>query len=316
VVPPAVDALSEPLQAAYRRAWQVVVDEEAVLQAHPELLRRRTRLVAMRTRIEAEMARVDAEAKAWIESHMPPVYEVGASAAIGLAGAGEFRWTAIHRTAVQQLAADLFDDLLKATRHVRRTTKTLVRVVARDQALQRAITGLDTTTSAARRMTVLLEENGIHAVRYANGARHGLREYADMALRTKTSTAYNLGSLNSVETAWWECLDGPACGLTSHDDPTEANGFVTTREEALAYPTSHPNCRRTWAPRVDITSKKEARRAAPTSTQGQRAAQQTQDAARREAQRRRTLSRQRSARRDERDAVRAARQERRIRRTP
>lgn len=314
-MPADVDAALEPIQTAYRRSWDLVVREERALIAHPELLRRRARLNAMRARIEAEMDRIDAKARAWIKANMPLIYEAGAVAALAATGGGELRWTMIHREAVQQLSGDLFDDLLRSTRLVRRTTKDLIRTVARDQALQRAITGLDTTVSASRRMAAIIEERGIHAVRYRNGARHGLREYAEMSLRTKSSVAYNTAALNSVDTPFWECMDGPSCGLTSHDDPTTANGMVADRDTALAYPVSHPSCRRTWAPRVDVTSKAEAERARPTTTSEQNAAQRVQDAERRDQQRRRTLRRQRDARRAERMEALAARQRRRAART-
>ena len=99
---------------------------------------------------------------------------------------------------------------------------------------------------------------------YKNGARVGLKQYGQMLARTKSAQAYNIGTLTQAEAGgvtWYEILDGPFCGLTSHNDTTLANGLLVGKQDALAWPISHPNCRRSFAPRPDIKNRSEARRA-------------------------------------------------------
>lgn len=69
---------------------------------------------------------------------------------------------------------------------------------------------------------------------------------------TESANAYNLGQLEGYKRSGVvtkvRIFDGADCGWTSHDDPDAANGSVRTLEQAQAYPTSHPNCQRSWAP--------------------------------------------------------------------
>lgn len=182
-------------------------------------------------------------------------------------GLTEPTFTGISSAAITGLAQTTMDDLLTATSGVRETTKALIRELTRDHVINVLYTGV-TPTDAARDLRRLLEKHQIHAVTYADGKRVGLAQYSEMVLRTKTAEAYQTGGLDQGEALgweWWEIMDGPGCGLTSHDDLQKANGMIVDLETARAHPLAHPQCRRSSTPRPDIASAREAAVALPTS---------------------------------------------------
>jgi predicted ABC-type ATPase len=130
-------------------------------------------------------------------------------------------------------------------------------------------------------MRRVLETHGIHAVQYSNGAKHGLAEYSEMAMRTTTAKAYNSGTLGSTpDVGFYEIFDGPNCGLSFHEDPTLAMGLVVDKLTAETYLISHPNCRRSFGPRPDVTSAAQAKETPGSVTPEQTQAQLLQDAGR------------------------------------
>lgn len=296
--PPVVEGLPNPLIELYRRAWERVVLEQDRIIADPLRFRRRARLTEIRQAIERELDLLELPTRRWLQMQFPRAYAMGVANGIAATGGAITGWTSIHREAVQEMANGLFDDLLGATQHVRDDTKRLIRDVIRNEALQSAIAG-DTAQSAGRIARDLIERNGITSVVYRNGARHGLADYSEMAMRSTTAIAYNRGTLNAdPEIGWFEIFDGHDCGLTFHDDPTLANGMVVDRATAEAYPIAHPRCQRSLGPRPDITSAAEAKTAAPSTTPDQRADQAAAERARREGfERRAAVRRQRLARR-------------------
>lgn len=261
--PVAIDAIEQPLIQAYRNAWLRVLAEEQQLAADPIRFARKRRLAEVRARIEADMDDLDGLSRVWIQKQLPQVYAMGAATGVAEAtgGTAEFVWTQINQEAVQRLATTIFHELLGATSHVRATTKQLIREVARDEALQSAIEGR-TARQAADSMRKLLESKNIFAVRYADGSKHGLAEYSRMAMRTTTATAYNLGTLDGAASQgvkYWQVFDGPNCGWSAHDSGQLANGKIVTQDEARSFPISHPNCRRAFGARPDITTQKQAK---------------------------------------------------------
>lgn len=277
--PAALDTLQEPLIEKYQQAWSRVLAEQQDLENNPLKYRRRARLVEVRRSIEAAMKDLDGEAEAWVANQLPKAYLAGASAGGGGVTADAF--SQINQQAVQRLSNGLFNELLAATDGVNASTKKLIRAVAQDQALQKAIEG-KTANQAAKEMRRVLEAKGIHAVTYSDGSKHGLGEYSEMAMRTTTAKAYNSGTLGAhADVKFFEIFDGPECGLSFHDDPTLALGLVVDRSTAEKFLISHPRCRRAFGPRPDVTTAKEAKGASSTTTPGQRQAQLEQDAGRR-----------------------------------
>lgn len=274
--PDSVGPIIDPLIAAYRQAWQRIVDQELALVAHPERARQATRLAEMRRAVEAELRDLDAFAREWIAGQYSRVYSTGAVTAITqIPAAAPFTWSKIHREAVQHLADRMYGDLLDATAHVRTSTKSLIRRVAHDRLLAKAIEG-KTAKQASREMTRILLDHGITSVVYSNGARFGLAGYSEMAIRTASALAYNEGSLNASterDVKYWEVFDGIGCGWEFHGSTNAANGRIVDADEARSYPISHPNCRRSFGPRPDLETARDARAAKGSTTTGQDRAQ-------------------------------------------
>lgn len=248
----AIEALEDPLLKAYAKSWERIVAQQEAIAADPARWRRRARLAEMQRAVEADMERLDKKAADWVAKQFPQVYGMGAAGGAADVGASQVVWTQIQQEAVESLARDLFDDLLAATKGVTDSTKRLVRTIARDEVLAKAIAG-DTAVNAGRQMAKILREKGIHAVTYSNGAKHGLAEYSQMVVRTKTAIAYNEGALTGAgEVGHFEVFDGTGCGWTKHDDPMTAHGRIVTRDEASAHPISHPGCRRAFGARPDL----------------------------------------------------------------
>jgi hypothetical protein len=262
--------LTNQLADAYGRAWShVVAEQQRVAQGlalNPRLWRQRDRLAEVRQRIELEMTNVDALAAHWTSREFPRHYMAGAEDAAARL-ASPFEWTQTHREAVVLLAKDTMDDLLEATTHVRDDTKRFLREVIRPAVLTDQLAG-KTAKQTARNVTRYLQARGIHAVKYANGARVGLATYAEMAIRTKTAVAYNVGTFNQgaeFGVKFYEVFDGGSCGWTSHNDVDLANGSIRSAEEAATFTIAHPNCARSFGPRPDLATKTEAKKAEPTA---------------------------------------------------
>lgn len=296
---PAVLAAEDSLIPIYQAAWDRIVAAQAELASDPLQARKRARLAEMKRTVESALQGLREATNTWLEDDLPRLYTLGGAEGAA-AVASEFTWTAISQEAVEELAGTMWQELLDATSYVDQSTKSLIRKIGQDVALSKAIEGR-TAVEAGRAMSRLMAKEGIAAVVYKNGARHGLGEYAEMAIRTTTAKAYNYGTLNGAAAGgceYWEVFDGPNCGWSAHDAGEQALGKIVTRDEALAYPISHPNCRRAFGARPDITSKADAKAAQGGQvTPSQVEAQRAQDAQRQERQARRALRQQATARR-------------------
>jgi len=268
----AIAAIEDPLLKAYASAWDSIIEAQAQIAADPLKWRQKRRLAELQRAIEDRMLELDAKTREWVATELVRPYAMGAAAgAAELSQSAAAVWTLLPHEAISRIATDTMDELLKSTRYVRRTTKTLIRAIGRDQVLAKLTQG-QTAVDAGQRMTQILEQHQIHAIRYADGSRHGLKEYAEMLVRTKTGTAYNLGSLEAQEVlgvTYWECFDGSSCGLTSHQDRRKALGMIVDKETALRYPLSHPNCRRSYGARPDVQTKAHAEQASSHVTSEQ-----------------------------------------------
>lgn len=182
------------------------------------------------------------ETKKWIDRN--GIVEIYGA---GVLRVSEFAYTIPHRAAVEVLADDLFDDVLKLTAHIDDGAKAWVRRVGRELTGFK-LTGGQAVKAQARQFEGRLRHEfvgrGITAVTYRDGSRHGFGEYAEMLLRTKTAVAYNVGTLNQMRglgIQFVEILDGSLCGLTAHEDTQLANGMIVPVEIAAAFPIAHPN---------------------------------------------------------------------------
>lgn len=252
----AIERRERELLRHYARVWQRVEQLQESIADDPARWRQRAKLTEARHAIERELDDLDARAKAWFSNEFPAIHAMGVNAgAAELAAPTALVWSTINPDSVAILAAEGFGDLLKSTRTVRRTTKAMIRSVLEDEIMDKLIRG-DTAEAAARRARRLIERRGVYSVRYKDGSVHGLREYANMAVRTKTAVAYNLGALDAQTSQGiqhWEIMDGVGCVWpTGHGAGIPAQGQVVTRDDALMYPIAHPNCRRAFAARPDL----------------------------------------------------------------
>lgn len=242
--------LIDDILQLYADAQHNLLDETIRVAADPSLRSAtyRQRLAGMARAIDEAMADLDAAAQGWTGRSLPQVYALGAERAAAQAGE-RFNWTQVHREAVQVLAQDTYQDLLTATRYVRRDTKAFIRYAAREHARTVLLEG-KTATQAGRQLAQRLQSRGIAAVTYRNGARHGLRDYSDTVIRTKSAMAYNGGAINvgrenGIE--WVQVSDGAGCGWEAHGSVDLANGSVRTLAEAEEHPIAHPRCARSFS---------------------------------------------------------------------
>lgn len=267
--PGEIEELTRALRKDLERAWSLIVaEQEVIATAWPSIppALREHRLALFQAQVLTLMDEVDAHSAATVTRAMTTAYETGAWVT-AITGLTEPTFTGISSAAITGLAQTTMDDLLTATSGVRESTKALIRELTRDQVVNVMYTGV-IPTDAARDLRRLLAKHEIHAVTYTDGKRVGLPQYAEMVLRTKTAEAYQTGGLDQGEALgwdWWEIMDGPGCGLTSHDDVQKANGMIVDLETARAHPLSHPNCRRSTTPRPDVATASEAAAALPST---------------------------------------------------
>lgn len=315
--PEELDALSAGLRGAYESAWADIAAEQALIADDPAQFARRARLKELQAAVDDRLDFVDEAAASWLADDFPVAYRMGADTAGGVLDQ-PFRWTTHDNEAITLMARDTFDELLAATTGVSDSTKRLIRRLGKEQALLKAAAGR-TAPQAARQLRRLLEDHGIFAVTYRDGSRHGLADYTDMLLRTKTGVAHNAGLLNFGRrsgTLYYEVFDGADCGWFTHDDNDKANRSIRHADECAKATLSHPRCRRSFGPRPDITSPEQAKAAKSSITDAQALDQAAAERARAAALRKRANTRKRqqtarnrrAAQRQARNAARASRQ--------
>lgn len=309
-LPAEVEALSAALRAAYRLADEEIQAElEAIASLSDTEQARRSRRVVRLREVEASIAErldiLDSFARAWLSESMPVIYRAGANGAAVILGES-FIWSQADLVAIAELTQATWDDLLAASQNMRESVKRVVRELARERAVVGRITG-ETATQSARRLRDQLIRRGVTAAVYRDGSRHGIGEYASAVIRTRTAVAHNAGAVNMANrmgVQFMECLDSNECGLNGHSDTEKPNGNVYPIDTAATFAISHVNCVRSWAPRPDVTTADEARRARPSTTEAQRTDQEAFERQREEATRER--ARRRAAqRRKERQSARS-----------
>lgn len=265
------EQLSAELRASYALVWRRIEEQLGLIEDQPQDWTPQ-KLRQFERAVEQAMGSLDAAARAWIQENLPGLYSASVvatnqqlvAAGVEIAGGDTaFRWTPPHQQAITALANELYDDLLGATAHVSQTTKQLVRKLTKQSGVQ-GIRDVSHRQATGRALRKTLKRNAVSAVIYRNGSRHGLAEYSQMAIRTTTGIAMNQAAINAGEAQdveWFQCIDGPGCGWTSHGDGVTASGKIVTAKQAKAHPLSHPNCRRTFGPRPDLTSEAQAEEA-------------------------------------------------------
>jgi len=272
-----IQALTAQLRADLTHVWDRIAASVAALEADWPTTgpaARRAMLLRLQAHIAALADAADEIAARHVLAGVRDAYLLGGHATALTVGAAALSSTGVDLEAITVLAGDTHADLLAATTHIRASTKDLIRTLARDHVADRLYTG-QTAVQAGRDLAKALQAKSVSAIVYKDGSRHGLAEYSEMVLRTKTAEAYQVGGFNQAagfKVKYVEVMDGPGCGWTSHDDTQLANGMILTLDAARAYPTSHPNCRRVTMARPDVKSLDGATPIGPQFTSAQLAA--------------------------------------------
>jgi hypothetical protein len=253
-------------QALQRRYDEIAALEQQI--ADDIRLGRKAQVLGTLREFRTAVANYQADAlqlaEAYVRNDLPRIYESGA-----LRSGGTFAWTQAHTSALISLSSDTYGDFLRRSQEFGQTATRFANRVRRiaQTTLPQMAAGNQTARGAAREFAKQMENEGLRFVTYANGRQVGAGVYAEMAARTKGAVAYNYGTINQATGnghGWMEVFDGNGCGWTFHDDTEQADGKIVTSDEALAYPISHPNCRRSFGARPDITSKEDAAAGKPS----------------------------------------------------
>lgn len=296
--PAEVNRAAEQLVSEFQRIWAQIIEEQRRALRLRSRNQRKRRLRVIETRIEKLIDDADAATRRWIAQTYPKIYHLGAITGATAAGATFNGWVDLHLNAIERIAADTFADLLQATAFVRADTRRFIQ-----EASKLASTNVVEGTPALRggvELERVLRDRGISAIIYRDGSRHGLAEYAQVVVRTKTAVAYNTATLNSgilAGVTYYEVFDGPDCGWVRHDDPDTALGKIVTYDESIEQPISHPNCRRSFGARPEIRTADQAATAGRSVAPDQTADIRQADAARRAVRSRRAQRQRQRTRR-------------------
>jgi len=254
----AADSIDQRLAQVFARIRRELAGEVINRNTIQRLRAQADRLDGLAVQIERQMARLTEATTEWAATGLRDIYAAGAGVTAVATGV-PFAFTAPHVAAMEALSADLFGDVLTATRFVTTDAKRFARRVGRELSVVKVGTGVPVKAGArdlASELADGFERRGMGAVVYRDGSRHSFGEYAEMLLRTKTGVAYNSGTTNHARALgiqFYELLDGSMCGLTSHNDPMLANGLIVDADTAASWPLAHPGCRRAINPRPDLT---------------------------------------------------------------
>lgn len=286
--PKEIERLTRRLRADIISVWADIQKQQIDLAHewwHLKTPARAARLRDFELNIRQLLNRVDDIAGQHVLSAIEGAYEIGAWNTALWAENTAVMLNIADLDVITALAQDTMDDLLAATQHMRKQTKTVIQRLARENIRSKLYTGL-TAEQAGIALATDLTATGITGVTYRNGRNFPLTAYTEMVVRTKTAEAYQTGGFNQGERLgieFWEVFDGHDCGWTSHDDPDKANGKIIRLDQAREYPIAHPNCLRSTSPRPDIKNWHEAQTATRSTTGEQRALQAAAERAREQA---------------------------------
>lgn len=269
-----VDEAAQMMADALDAAWEDL-EAERVRVLESDRMLRKAYVDAWLKEYQAALAVFGADIQHHLERfvtlHVGPRYLAGVRQ-----GGGSPVWTAMHSAAFTSLSIDTYSDFLQRSEEAMQTSAEFAQVI-RETArtgVPGSAGGARTPKTAARAWAEqLTEEYDITHVIYADGSRVPIRAYTEMASLTKSAVAYNAGTLNECTASgvsFVEVFDGTDCGWVSHGSSDKANGSIRHVDDAAAHPISHPRCQRAFGPRPDVTTRKAAKNAAPSTTQEQR----------------------------------------------
>lgn len=247
--------LIRPVERELNRELRAIIDDETRAS-------RVRRLRELLDEIAAWKADVRGAARSIIAETHREAYQIGALIGADRVGS-TFQWTQFHRQALGGLVDDTFAEVLRSTEHMGDDVKALIRELARSGQARKLVAG-QTATQAGRVLEQRLRTTGLTSVVYSDGRNIRLSTYTNMLMRTKGSLGATLGSMAVYDDAGvdtFECVDGSLCGWASHGDGQKANGLIVSAEMAWSQPIAHPNCRRDFLPRPDLSPSRTGQRA-------------------------------------------------------
>ena len=247
------------------RQWQrLTVAQDTLLRALERLrpgLGATTRIRGYITTFNQQVGEFDrlvrALATRWAAQDLPIAYRDGAVRALRQADADIhlFQWTADHQAALTALSASFYSDLIGRIQEAVRRAQAFARAAqdaAREVTLGRNHSGIDSARLTA--------DHPLSTVIYRDNSRHPVHAWATSALAYQAAVTANHGAINTgrldLEAAWFQCIDGPECGFTSHPDTDHADGTIRSADDAAAYPIAHHGCIRSWIPRPDLNGRR------------------------------------------------------------
>lgn len=247
-----VDVAIRTIIAAYDAA-QVALESElvgilaAVLEDPTSTRRfRGAQIRALEAKIRRLRAELDGHAVTFAEQTLAQVYANGQvrtaqaiAAAVGtIAGSPSF--TGIHRTAVEMIALDSYNDLAAASDFMEDNARRVIRQATKAQVAKGAAAGTTVGQDAAA-VAREIRAHGVSGFVDRAGRNWRLDAYAEMVVRTKSAQAYNTGTVLQAEitgTNAFEILDGER---SRHDECLAYNRRTCTARWALDHPIQHPN---------------------------------------------------------------------------
>lgn len=205
---------------------------------------------AILTRIALLRDELEGGASTFVTESLARIYADGMAANGGSfdpEASGSASFSAIHREALEMIAADTYSDLAAATRYLEEHARTVIREATRARVAVGAATGASVGRDVAG-LVRTLEQRGVTAFVDAAGRGWSLSTYAEMVIRTKSAVAYNTGTVLRAEeegTLVFEIRDGER---SRHEECLAYNGQTCTAKWALEHPIQHPNCVRSFGP--------------------------------------------------------------------
>ncbi|MFH9425961.1 hypothetical protein [Streptomyces sp. NPDC017529] len=200
---------------------------------------------------------VTAFAERWASVDLPLAYREGAFTMLDNADrpTSRWTWTRRHQEAVTALSAQYYVDLMARIREALRRARAFLRAAQ------------DAARSGRFDVDQLRADHPLDRVIYAGDHRHPVHAWAEAALSWQTVSTANAGAartaLDDLGIQFLEVRDGADCGWAVHSDPDRADRTVRTIADALAHPAAHPNCRREFLPRMDLTGRTDINSGAP-----------------------------------------------------
>lgn len=232
----------DPILAEVGSVWSHITSVLDGLVAQPDLARR-AYLRTWSTNAKHDLDLLQAKIKSWTEQELQDLYDTGTDEAGG--GEGNLDQSLAVAT-LAYISAQVMEPVMREIRAAKSQIDMFVRWVAQDPVLS------EPGTAKADRLAALeslIERTGLNSVLHSNGNRHPLGDYLQMLIDTNGAIATFAGRINAYPSvSEWTVEDGPDCGWTSHDDPDPANGKTVSRDEAMAWPLSHPRCQRVVSP--------------------------------------------------------------------